>query len=167
METVDPEGRRFVLDVLGPGDLVGDLPGSTVEVTVRAVVTSLLLPAGPMSVRNGMARRARRAARIACSLAWDPVAERVADRLRDLAERFGRPVPGGRLVRLPLTQEDLAGLTGTTRESVNRALAELVARGSIARIDGSYVVRTAASPMATRPTAASSGSTRCSTAIGP
>jgi CRP-like cAMP-binding protein len=50
-------------------------------------------------------------------------------------------VPGGRRLDLPLTQERLAGLTGATRESVNRALAELTAAGRVERTRGRYVVR--------------------------
>ncbi|MGH7539656.1 MAG: Crp/Fnr family transcriptional regulator [Gemmatimonadota bacterium] len=169
MEAVDPDGRRLVLDLLGPGDLVGGVAGSTVQATVRAVLASVLMPAGPMSVRNGMERRARRAAWVACSLAWEPVAERVASRLSELAERFGRRVSGGVLVQLPLTQEDLAGLTGATRESVNRALADLAACGRITRTDEGYVVRGRLIPprATTRPTAASSASTRRSTSRVP
>jgi CRP-like cAMP-binding protein len=163
MEAVDPEGRRLVLDVLGPGDLVGGVPGSTVEATVRAVVRSVLFPAGPNSIRNGLARRSRRAAWVACSLAWDRIAERLAARLADLAERFGRPVPGGMLFPLPLSQEDLAGLTGSTRETVNRALRELYASGRVVREDFGYVVRRPLSLATTPTTAASRPSTWRST----
>jgi len=67
--------------------------------------------------------------------------DRLAARLDDLAARFGRPVPGGRCLELPLTQEHLAGLTGATRESVNRALGELAAAGRVERARGRYVVR--------------------------
>jgi CRP-like cAMP-binding protein len=93
-----------------------------------------------------LARRARRTTWLACSVAWDRIADRLATRLDDLAVRFGRPVPGGRSLELPLTQEHLAGLTGATRESVNRALAELAAAGRVQRSRGRYVVRPAAAP---------------------
>ncbi len=52
-------------------------------------------------------------------------------RLDDLAARFGRPVAGGTAVRLALTQEDLAALCGTSRESANRAIRSLVRQGRI------------------------------------
>jgi CRP-like cAMP-binding protein len=108
------------------------------------VVTSGLFAAGPTALRDGLARRARRASWLACSVAWDRIADRLGTRLDDLAVRFGRPVPGGRILELPLTQEHLAGLTGATRESVNRALAELAAAGRVHRSRGRYVVRPAA-----------------------
>ena len=143
MEVVDTDGHRLALDLLGPGDLVGGPSTWTAEASVRALVTSGLFAAGPVAFRDGMARRARRAAWLACSVAWDRIADRVAIRLEDLAARFGRPVPGGRCLELPLTQEHLAGLTGATRESVNRALAELATSGRVERTRGRYVIRPA------------------------
>jgi len=140
MHVVDPDGRKLALDVLGRGDLVGGPPGWTAEASVRAMIETWLAPAGPAAVRDGLARRAHRASALACVLAWDQVAERVAGRLDDLAERFGRPVPGGRCVRLALTQDEIADLAGSTRESVNRALADLARRGRVTRGRGVYVV---------------------------
>jgi CRP/FNR family cyclic AMP-dependent transcriptional regulator len=146
MELVDADGHRLALDLLGPGDLVGGPSTWTADASVRALVTSGLFPAGPIALRDGLARRARRAAWLACSVAWDRIADRLASRLDDLAVRFGRPVPGGRCLELPLTQEHLAGLTGATRESVNRALAELAAAGRVERSRGRYVIRPVAAP---------------------
>ena len=70
------------------------------------------------------------------------VRTRVARRLDDLADRFGRPVEDGRLILLPLTQDEIAAIAGTSRESANRALRSLVAAGTI-RIAarGRYVIR--------------------------
>jgi CRP/FNR family transcriptional regulator, cyclic AMP receptor protein len=140
MHVVDPDGRRLALDVLGRGDLVGGPPGLIADASVRAMIQTWLAPAGPAALRDGLARRAHRTSALACALAWDQVAERVAGRLDDLAERFGRPVPGGRCVRLALTQDDIADLAGSTRESVNRALAELARRGRVTGRRGAYVV---------------------------
>jgi CRP/FNR family transcriptional regulator, cyclic AMP receptor protein len=140
-ESVDPEGRRLVLDVLGPGDLVGGLPGIAAEASVRALLGSRLVPAGPVALRDGLARRARRAAWIAASLAWDRIPQRIAVRMDDLAARFGRPVAGGLRIDLPLSHDDIAGLTGTTRESVSRSLAGLARSGRVAGGRGRYVVR--------------------------
>lgn len=141
MELVDAEGHCLALDLLGPGDLVGGPTSWTADASVRALVTSGLFPAGTIALRDGLARRARRATWLACSVAWDRIADRLVARLEDLAVRFGRPVPGGRCLELPLTQEHLAGLTGATRESVNRALAELAADGRVERTRGRYVIR--------------------------
>ncbi len=57
--------------------------------------------------------------------AFDTVG-RVASRLLELAERFGENAGGnGILITLPLTQEELAGWTGSSREAVSKALSTL------------------------------------------
>ena len=141
MEVVDHDGHRLVLDVLGPGDLVGGQADGVADASVRALVTSALLGATAASLGVGLARRARRVTRLASSLAWDRLGTRLVARLDDLADRFGQPVPGGTRVALPLTQEHLAALTGATRETVNRALAELTEAQRVERRGGRYVVR--------------------------
>ncbi len=151
MEMIDVEGHRLALDVLGPGDLVGGPASWTSDASVRALVTSGLSVAGPIALRDGLARRARRASWLACSVAWDRIADRLVARMDDLAARFGRAVPGGSRLDLPLTQEHLAGLTGSTRESVNRALAELSAAGRVERARGRYLVRPASSDVSELP----------------
>ena len=175
MHVVDPDGRRLALDVLGRGDLVGGPPGWIAEASALAMMQTWLAPAGPAALRDGLARRAQRSSALACALAWDHVADRVAGRLEDLAERFGRPVPGGRCVPLALTQDDIADLAGSTRESVNRALARLAHRGRIRGQRGSYVVAGGADTSAARsgpgsttpPPAGSRASTSRSSALFP
>jgi CRP/FNR family transcriptional regulator, cyclic AMP receptor protein len=54
--------------------------------------------------------------------------QRVLRRLRDLAAVYG---DGASSVTIPLTQEDLAGLAGTSRATVNRALREEESRGTV------------------------------------
>jgi CRP-like cAMP-binding protein len=89
-----------------------------------------------------MVRRTWRSIQLAQELAWLPVNARIERRLGDLAERFGRPVDEGTLVALPLSQEDLAHLAGTSRESANRALRHLITDGRLAAAArGRYIVR--------------------------
>jgi CRP-like cAMP-binding protein len=57
-------------------------------------------------------------------LAQDTVG-RVCSRLVELAERFGAPEADGVHIELAITQEDLAGWTGSSREAVIRALRAL------------------------------------------
>lgn len=70
-----------------------------------------------------------------------PVAERVLDVLLELAVTHGERRPWGAIVRIPMSQDDIAGLVGATRESVNRALRRLERSGAVCRIDGAYGVR--------------------------
>jgi CRP/FNR family cyclic AMP-dependent transcriptional regulator len=60
---------------------------------------------------------------------YTPVHLRVRARLRDLAHLYGDGGPGP--VTIPLSQEDLAGLAGATRETVNRVLQDEQARGAV------------------------------------
>lgn len=138
---VSPDGRVLALDVLGPGDLVGEPDGAQAEAGVRALRPSQLRAVGGSAVSPLAAERARRACTLARDLAWLDVGGRIERRLTDLAERFGRTVPGGVLVALPLTQEDLAALAGTSRESANRALRALQRGGRVTVVArGRYLV---------------------------
>jgi CRP/FNR family cyclic AMP-dependent transcriptional regulator len=60
---------------------------------------------------------------------YTPVHLRVRARLRDLARIYGSG--DGQPVTIPLSQEDLAGLAGTTRETVNRVLQDEQDRGTV------------------------------------
>jgi len=56
---------------------------------------------------------------------------RVALRLAELAERFGQTAERGVRITLPLTQDELAAWTGSSRESVTKALRTLRRHGVI------------------------------------
>ena len=79
-----------------------------------------------------LARRLRRTNEDLCALIDSDVSGRVAKQLLALAHRFGQ-ADGDRLIVRDLTQEDLAGLVGSTRTSVNRILVEFAERGWIRR----------------------------------
>jgi CRP/FNR family cyclic AMP-dependent transcriptional regulator len=59
-------------------------------------------------------------------------AGRVAQRLVELAERFGDRTAEGLLIDLGLTQDEIASWTGTSREALTRALTLFRQRGWIA-----------------------------------
>jgi CRP-like cAMP-binding protein len=56
---------------------------------------------------------------------------RVAARLVELAERFGEQTEEGLRIGLPLSQDELAGWTGSSREAVTKALRTLREEGWI------------------------------------
>ena len=144
VEVLRHDGRRLMLDVLGPGDgvggpgdAVGDDPGlepqgaRAAQATVRAMGPGRLRALRPGEEVPLLIRRAERAARFAADLAWFDVPTRLLARLNVLAGRFGHPVPGGVSIGLRLRHDDLAALCGTSRESVTRAMAVLVADGRV------------------------------------
>ena len=143
VSTVDDQGRVLGLDVVGPGDLVGELPPEPARATARALASCRLAPASDRTVTTLFIERERRLSSFACQLAWLDVPGRVRHRLLDLARRFGRPVVGGAVIALGLSQEDIAHLCGTSRESANRALRALAAEGQIQVVGrGRYLVAT-------------------------
>jgi CRP/FNR family cyclic AMP-dependent transcriptional regulator len=139
VEVLRHDGRRLVLDVLGPGDGVGgpgdgidtDDEGRLAQATVRALRPGRLRAIEPGEAVSLLVRRAERAARLAADLAWFDVPTRLSSRLQVLAGRFGHPVPGGVAIGLRLTHEDLADLCGTTRESVTRAMRQLASQDRV------------------------------------
>jgi CRP-like cAMP-binding protein len=57
---------------------------------------------------------------------------RVARRLVGLAEEFGTPGADGSVhIDVPITQDDLAGWTGSSREAIAKALSALRSRGLV------------------------------------
>lgn len=76
-------------------------------------------------------RRARHLTRTVGNLALLDVYGRVARWLRELADRDGEESPEGVVIRQRPTHQEIAGLIGTSRETVSRALSELAHRGHI------------------------------------
>ena len=151
-------GREVVFGILGAGDLFGEaalLEDPTSPVDARAIATTDLLPVplpvleavfarrpatATQVVRMLAARLHRTSAALEDALARD-VAARVCRTIVDLASRHGIPEPEGILVRLPVTQDEIAKIAGTSRESVNRTIASLSARGLVRAGRAGIVVR--------------------------
>ncbi len=133
------EGREVLLAVRGPGDLLGELAaldGEPFSATVTALddIEALMMtvdqfrtvlkdePDVALSLFKTLSRRLRDADRKRIEFAAYDSVGRVASRLVELAETFGEDTYEGRRITLPLTQEELAGWTGSSREAVAKAL---------------------------------------------
>ncbi|WP_281269618.1 Crp/Fnr family transcriptional regulator [Phytoactinopolyspora halophila] len=140
------DGRENLLALLGPGQMFGELslfdPGPRSATATAVTETSLLglghsdlvpLLTGRPEVARGLllqlASRLRRSNDTLADLVFSDVPGRVAKQLLDLSTRFGVPSEEGVRVVHDLTQEELAQLVGASRETVNKALADFVARG--------------------------------------
>jgi CRP-like cAMP-binding protein len=86
-----------------------------------------------------LASRLRRTNEVVGDLVFSDVPGRVAKALIDLGVKFGERREEGLYVNHDLTQEELAQLVGASRETVNKSLADFVARGWI-RLDGRSVI---------------------------
>lgn len=73
-------------------------------------------------------------------LVFMDVPARLAKTLLNLASRFGEPVEAGLKVPHDLTQEEMAQLVGSSRETVNKALMDFANRGWIAREGHSIII---------------------------
>jgi CRP/FNR family transcriptional regulator len=143
-----PDGRENLLSVIGPGEMFGELSlfdprprtASTSAVTeahLAALAHDKLLiwvtgrPEVALHMLGALAQRLRRANDVMADLVFTDVPGRVAKQLLYLADRFGEEQADGLHVNHDLTQEELAQLVGASRETVNKALADFVARGWI------------------------------------
>jgi CRP/FNR family cyclic AMP-dependent transcriptional regulator len=86
-----------------------------------------------------LARWLRRIDDDLADIIFTDVAARLAKHLLRLAQRFGVQEDGAMRVEHGLTQEELAQLVGSTRESVNKALGDFSDRGWI-HVDGKSVL---------------------------
>lgn len=139
-------GAEVVLAVRGPGSLLGELAAVDSQprsATVQALEPVAALVMAPREFQaylqaNGrvalllmrvLAERLRDADRKRIEFGAQDSTGRVAARLVELAERFGAPVTGGIQIALPLSQDELAGWVGASREAVSKALGVLRAAG--------------------------------------
>ena len=141
--TATSEGNEVTLSVRGPGDLIGEMgaldPGSTRSATavvldplrcrvIRAPELMAVLEAHPrvaLGVLRLLIGRLRESDRRRTEFGSYATTRRLARLLVDAAGD-----PGGG--ELALSQQEMAGLIGASRESVARALAELRDRGLVA-----------------------------------
>ena len=153
---IGEEGRELSVSIFGPGEIVGemalfeDLPRSASVETIEPTMTlelhqNVLLhglehsPTLARSLLRALSARLRSMTEEAEGLASLTVSDRLIARLQRLAEWSGRPVTDGVRITLPMTQQELAALVGTSRESVNRALATLRKQGKV-RLDNGWIV---------------------------
>ena len=138
-------GRESLLALLGPGDMFGELaifdPGPrTSTVTALTDLTAMTMnrdalrgwineyPELAEQLLRVLARRLRRTNDHLSDLIFTDVPGRVAKQLLSLAQRFGKPEGDMLRVNHDLTQEELAQLVGSSRETVNKALSDFVKR---------------------------------------
>jgi CRP/FNR family cyclic AMP-dependent transcriptional regulator len=138
------EGAEVLLGLSGPGDLLGEAT-ATAGAAVRSATATALEPVDGVvisvpSLRAFLAEHPRAALALLdlaltrlhfadarrMEFATSESLARVAGRLVELAERFGvRNAEGSIDLALPITQEELASWSASSRESTARALRTL------------------------------------------
>jgi CRP/FNR family cyclic AMP-dependent transcriptional regulator len=141
-------GREVTLSLLRAGDSFGEMslfdqgPRSAhclaIEPTVVLALTRDELmrhiqshPRTAINLVSEMARRLRRADQTIAQLALCDVNERLIHRLVGLAREEGASGPDGLVVRKRPTQQELANMIGSCRETISRAFNQLARDGLI------------------------------------
>ncbi|MFF5210229.1 Crp/Fnr family transcriptional regulator [Streptosporangium sp. NPDC000396] len=139
-------GTEVVLAVRGPGALLGEF--AALDGLPRSATVTALEPVEGVAIRdfpaylqdNGrvavlliqmLIGKMRDSDRKRIEYGAFDTTGRVATRLVELAERYGEPANGAVRVALPLSQDELAGWTGASREAVSKALRSLRDRGLV------------------------------------
>jgi CRP/FNR family cyclic AMP-dependent transcriptional regulator len=154
-----PEGREIVLNFCGPGEMIGEMAligDGTRSVTIEALepVEALAIAASrframleshpriAVAILFSISRRFADSSRKQIEFAAAHTLGRVASRILELSERYGEPTEEGDVaIGLPISQTELAGWVGSSRESVAQALHTLRELGVIATERRRIVVR--------------------------
>jgi CRP/FNR family transcriptional regulator, cyclic AMP receptor protein len=137
--SVSGDGHQSIDGLRGAGDIVGETAGETTgsrNATLQAIVTVRALivrfdrfssfldthQGGSRAYRRVMVYRWRDAEMMLRIRAVTSGAQRLAGLLLGLAERLGSQSDGVVEITLPLSQDELASLAGTSRATVARAL---------------------------------------------
>ncbi|MCA9990669.1 MAG: Crp/Fnr family transcriptional regulator [Anaerolineales bacterium] len=138
---VTPAGEQVIVNYLGPGEGLGiivALSHMTFPLSAEAIEPCLaigwdqatmlqLMHQYPQLALNGLEMIGRRFARLQArnqDLATQQVEQRIARTLLRLVRQFGRRVPEGVLIDMPLSREDLAQMTGTNLYNVSRIMSK-------------------------------------------
>jgi CRP/FNR family cyclic AMP-dependent transcriptional regulator len=139
LSCLSEDGRETVLAIRGEGELLGEI--SAIDARPRSAtataldpVQALVVPAvdftgfleeNPrvaLTIMRTLTRRLRDADRKRAEFGAQDTMGRVAARLVELSSRFGERDEEGVRIDLPLSQEELAGWTGCSRETVSKTL---------------------------------------------
>jgi len=142
------DGRERLVAVVGPGELLGELsaidgePRSATATALEPLDVSVLTadefvdlleknPSATLGILRSIIGRLRESDKRRVEFGALDTVGRVARLIVELAERYGDDSDGVINIRLPLSQEELAGWAGASREAVVKALRQLRGRGWI------------------------------------
>ena len=153
-----PDGREITLNVIGPGEIVGEIalldgqPRSAdavaAEETVAMVIERRFFL--PFLIRHEglvermlavLCDRLRRTSAALEELALLDLPARMARTLVKLASDYGKPAPAGVRIEIRLSQKDMSNLVAATRESVNKQF-KVWRDAGIIEMDGGHLVIT-------------------------
>jgi CRP/FNR family transcriptional regulator, cyclic AMP receptor protein len=142
------DGQETVLGFRGAGDVLGELSaidgeehgatvimveeGEALVVQAERFVAALeTMPGLALVLLRSIVGRLRDADQKRAEFTALDVVGRVAHRLVELADDYGEPGEDGTRIGLPISQRELAGWVGSSREAVNKAFQQLQSQGFI------------------------------------
>jgi CRP/FNR family transcriptional regulator, cyclic AMP receptor protein len=144
---VTPDGKQLTLDIHEKGTILGDmtligqdrLPDAYAEAIDEGVICTITpdelrrlierYPVIGVNIIRHLSRRLQAAEQELEAMAYQRVDQRLARKLLDLGRRFGVRTERGMLIGARLTQQELAEMIGTTRETLAHTLADFRRRG--------------------------------------
>lgn len=137
--TSSPEGRELTLSIMGPGEVFGEialLDNAERSATIVVLDECELLcirradflrylerhPRVAIKLLGALASQMRRLTRMVEDTVFLNLPIRLARKLLDLADQYGRRTAGGVRIELRLPQQELADMVGTSRESINKQM---------------------------------------------
>ena len=156
VSVIEPAGDERILAILGPGSVVGELsmidsaPRSASVLALRDSSLSFvsrvkfesfgqLRPDLYRHLTILLANRLRDTNDSLAATSFLSIKGRLARALLHLADAFGRELGQGRiLIRLKVSQGDLAGVAGIARENASRLLQDWASRSLVSRFSGYY-----------------------------
>jgi len=158
---VTPDGKQLTLDIYDKGTILGDMrllgqdrvPEAYAETIDAAVICTIspdelrrLVERHPIigvNIITFLSRRLQEAERELEAMAYQRVGQRLARKLIDLAQRFGVETVRGTLIQARLTQQELAEMIGTTRETLAHTLSDFRRRELLDTAHHQVVIRDA------------------------
>lgn len=143
-----PDGKQLTLEILDKGRIVGRmswLGQSLTDAYAEAVEDTLIcsftpkelqrlidrFPSVGVNIIRYLSDRLAASEREREIMAFRSVEQRLAARLVELLDRFGQPTPDGTAIDARLTQQELADMIGTSRETLATTISSLRERGIV------------------------------------
>lgn len=156
-QVASPSGDDIVFAMMGPGEMFGELAllgGGRRTATVVAIRDSQLIvidrrelfpflrrnPDAALKLLEVLAGRVQRLSTQMEDKTFLNLPQRLAKRLFELAERWGRKAPDGLHIEQRLSQSELGDLVATSRESINKQMKSWEKEGVAAMRDGHIVI---------------------------
>ena len=158
LSILSADGGERILDILGPGAIIGELsmvdgaPRSTAVYAVRDSELSFISRASFLAFAESrpelyrhvtilLAQRVREMNDIAVAWSFLSLEGRVAHALLELAEACGQEIEQGRiLIQQKIEQSDIAAMAGIARENVSRILNRWIRDRIVSRHAGYYCI---------------------------